>query len=108
MVLKIVVLIAVVGLVPAGLSAQSKAEYKMSVVVAEDTTWGRAAKRFADALRHRTQARINVTNYFDGKLFADQHHSTVLYAVEKVERMRESDLDFDRTIRQLEDLLESP
>ena len=72
MVLKIAVLIAVLGLVPESLSAQSKQEFKMSVVVAEDTAWGRAAKRFADALRHRTQARINVTNYFDGKLFADR------------------------------------
>src|SRR4029453_1462240 len=72
MVLKIAVLIAVLGLVPECVSAQSKQEFKMSVVGAEDTAGGRAAKRFADALRHRTQARINVTNYFDGKLFADR------------------------------------
>lgn len=72
MILRIVALTAIVGFVPGALAAQPKAEFKMSVVVAEDTAWGRAAKRFADALRHRTQARINVTTYFDGKLFADQ------------------------------------
>jgi TRAP-type transport system periplasmic protein len=70
--LKILILLAVIVLFPEGLIAQPKHELKMSVVVAEDTTWGRAATRFADALRHRTQARITVTNYFDGKLFADQ------------------------------------
>jgi len=39
-------------------------------VISRDSAWGRAAIRFADILRHRTQGRINITNYFDGQLFA--------------------------------------
>jgi len=49
-----------------------KSEYKLSVVVGEDTPWGRAATRFADAVRYRTGGRIQIKNYFDGRLFADQ------------------------------------
>jgi chromosomal replication initiator protein len=33
-----------------------------------------------------------------GKLFNDKHHSTVMYSVEKVQQMRESDPDLDRTL----------
>src|SRR5215470_2329201 len=72
MVFKIVVFVVVLGLFPARGSAEYKHEFKMSLVVAEDTAWGRAAKRFADALRYRTQGRINVKNYFGGQLFADK------------------------------------
>jgi TRAP-type C4-dicarboxylate transport system substrate-binding protein len=41
-------------------AAQSgyKAEFNMSLVIAEDTPWGRAATRFAGAVRYRTQRRI--------------------------------------------------
>ena len=49
-----------------------KPEFKMSVVVNEETTWGRAAIRFADAVRYRTTGRIQVKNYFNGQLFADR------------------------------------
>jgi len=78
MVLKATVIMCLLGLFPAGLSAEYRPEFKMSVVVAEDTAWGRAAKRFADALRHRTQARINIKNHFDGQLFADKQTSEFL------------------------------
>src|SRR5215470_9102939 len=78
MVLKATVIICLLGLFPARLSAEYKHEFKMSVVVAEDTAWGRAAKRFADAVRHRTQARINIKNYFGGQLFADKQTSEFL------------------------------
>jgi len=37
-----------------------------------------------------------------GKLFNNKHHSTVMYSVDKIEKMRERDDDFDRTLRQLE------
>ena len=56
-------LIVTAGLLPAGpLGAQFKPEFKMSIVVSEDTSWGRAANRFAapssigrkDAFRSRT------------------------------------------------------
>jgi tripartite ATP-independent transporter DctP family solute receptor len=59
---------------PLAAEAQSgyKSEFKMSVVVNEETAWGRAAIRFADALRHRTAGRIQVKNYFNGQLFADR------------------------------------
>src|SRR5262249_41782213 len=49
-----------------------KPEFKMSVDVNEETSWGRAAIRFADALRFRTAGRIQVRNYFNSELFADR------------------------------------
>ncbi len=52
--------------------ADYKPEFKMSLVVSQETSWGRAAIRFADAIRYRTQGRIKITNYFDGRLFAGQ------------------------------------
>jgi len=65
--------IAVAGLLLAApADAQYKSEFKMSIVVNEETPWGRAATRLAGALRFRTQGRINVKNYFNGQLFADQ------------------------------------
>jgi tripartite ATP-independent transporter DctP family solute receptor len=47
-------------------------EFKMSVVVNPETTWGRAVQRFADAIKYRTQGRIQIKNYFNGELFAGQ------------------------------------
>jgi tripartite ATP-independent transporter DctP family solute receptor len=46
------------------------AAFKMSIVVNQETTWGRAAERFADAVKYRTQGRIQIKNYFSGQLFA--------------------------------------
>ena len=74
----IVCLLVLLGLFPAHLSAQYKPEFKMSVVVTQDTAWGRAAKRFADALRHRTQARITIKTHFEGQLFADKQTTEFL------------------------------
>jgi chromosomal replication initiator protein len=37
-----------------------------------------------------------------GKLFNDKHHSTVMYSVETVDKKREADPDFDRTLKSLE------
>ena len=37
-----------------------------------------------------------------GKLFNDKHHSTVMYSVDKVQQMRESDPDFDRILQSFE------
>jgi TRAP-type C4-dicarboxylate transport system substrate-binding protein len=46
------------GFLGAPLAAEAqggyKPEFKLSVVVNEDTAWGRAAIRFADAVRSRT------------------------------------------------------
>jgi chromosomal replication initiator protein len=37
-----------------------------------------------------------------GKLFNDKHHSTVMYSVDTVDKKREADPDFDRTLKSLE------
>ena len=65
-----ILLIVTVGVFPEPLAAQYKPEFKMSVVVNKETTWGRAAIRFADAIKFRTQGRIQITNYFEGRAFA--------------------------------------
>ncbi|MGA7534841.1 MAG: TRAP transporter substrate-binding protein DctP [Pseudolabrys sp.] len=53
------------------LAADYKPEFKMSIVGPnEDTPWGRAATRFAGAIKYRTQGRIQIKNYFNGQLFA--------------------------------------
>ena len=38
-----------------------------------------------------------------GKLFNDKHHSTVMYGVDKIEKLREEDEDLDRTIRNIQE-----
>jgi tripartite ATP-independent transporter DctP family solute receptor len=60
----------IVGLLASPVAAQYKPEFKLSLVISKDTPWGRAAIRFADVLKYRTQGRINIANYFDGQLFA--------------------------------------
>jgi tripartite ATP-independent transporter DctP family solute receptor len=67
-----VLLLLIAGFGHAALAADYKPEFKMSVVVNEDTAWGRAANRFADAVRFRTQGRIKIKNYFAGRLFAGE------------------------------------
>jgi len=51
-------------------AAQYKPEFALSLVITQETAWGRAAVRFADVLRHRTQGRIKIRNHFNGALFA--------------------------------------
>ena len=50
------------GLLAAPLAAEAqggyKPEFKMSVVVNEETAWGRAAIRFADAVEHQEGRQI--------------------------------------------------
>ena len=67
-----ILLVVSVSCFSAPLAAQYKSEFKNSVVVSQETSWGRAAIRFADAIKYRTQGRIKVTNYFDGRLFAGE------------------------------------
>ncbi|HXD95491.1 MAG TPA: TRAP transporter substrate-binding protein DctP [Candidatus Acidoferrum sp.] len=64
--------LAAAAAAPATGAAQSgyKTEFNMSLVIAEDTPWGRAANRFAGAVRYRTQGRVTIKNHFDGRLFA--------------------------------------
>jgi TRAP-type transport system periplasmic protein len=52
---------------PAG--AEYKPEFKLSLVITSDTAWSRAATRFADIVRYRSQGRISIKNYFEGQLF---------------------------------------
>jgi TRAP-type C4-dicarboxylate transport system substrate-binding protein len=61
-------LILALSIIPTPLLADP--EFKMSIVVNPETTWGRAAERFADAIKYRTQGRIQIKNYFNGRLFA--------------------------------------
>ena len=68
----ILLFLLVVGFGHAALAADYKPEFKMSVVPNEDTAWGRAANRFADTVRFRTRGRINIKNYFEGRLYAGE------------------------------------
>jgi tripartite ATP-independent transporter DctP family solute receptor len=76
--LRAALVIVALGLFPAPLSADYKPEFKMSLVVNEDTSWGRAANRFADAIRYRTQGRVQIKNYFSGRLFAGKQTTEFL------------------------------
>jgi TRAP-type transport system periplasmic protein len=65
-------LIITAGSFRAAFAVDYKPEFKMSVVVNEETAWGRAADRFADAVKYRTQGRIQIKNYFAGRLVAGE------------------------------------
>jgi chromosomal replication initiator protein len=39
-----------------------------------------------------------------GRHFNDKHHSTVMYSVEKIEQLRQQDVDLDRTLQDMTDL----
>jgi tripartite ATP-independent transporter DctP family solute receptor len=67
-----ILVIVAVGFFPASLAAQYKPEFKMSVVVNNETSWGRAAARFADGIKFRTNGRIQIKTYFAGQLFAGE------------------------------------
>jgi TRAP-type transport system periplasmic protein len=64
-----VIMLLVLGLLAGPAAADYKREFTLSLVITQDSAWGRAAVRFADVVRHRTQGRINIRNYFDGELF---------------------------------------
>jgi TRAP-type C4-dicarboxylate transport system substrate-binding protein len=70
------------GFLAAPLAAEAqggyKPEFKLSVVVNEDTAWGRAAIRFADAVRSRTAGRIQVKPYFNGRAIAPEPVSFII------------------------------
>ena len=62
--------IVTAGFFPAQLAAQYKPEFKMSVIPNSETSWGRAAIRFADAIKFRTHGRIQIKTYLEGQLLA--------------------------------------
>jgi tripartite ATP-independent transporter DctP family solute receptor len=70
-----ILVIVAVGLFPASVPAQYKPEFKMSVVPNSETSWGRAAIRFADGIKFRTNGRIQIKTYFEGRLFAGEQTS---------------------------------
>jgi tripartite ATP-independent transporter DctP family solute receptor len=63
-------LVLAFGVISTPLAAEYKPEFKMSVVVNQENPWGRAAERFADGIKYRTQGRVLIKNYFNGQLFA--------------------------------------
>jgi tripartite ATP-independent transporter DctP family solute receptor len=66
-----VLLSLTIGISSTALAADYKPEFKMSIVGPnEENPWGRAATRFADVVKYRTQGRIQIKNYFSGRLFA--------------------------------------
>lgn len=67
-------LLLLCSLAPAGAAE----EFKLSLVIGKENPWGRAAIRFADSLKYQTQGRINITNHFDGKLFAGKQTTEFL------------------------------
>jgi TRAP-type transport system periplasmic protein len=67
-----ILLIVAAAFFPGRVAAQYKQEFKMSVIPNRETSWGRAAIRFADAVKFRTNGRIQIKTYFDGQLFAGQ------------------------------------
>jgi TRAP-type transport system periplasmic protein len=64
----VLLIVIVSGFFSASLAADYKREFKMSVVPHEQTAWGRAANRFASAIKYRTEGRILIKNYFDAQL----------------------------------------
>ena len=67
-----ILVIVAIGFFPASLAAQYKAEFKMSVIPSSETSWGRAAIRFADGIKFRTNGRVQIKTYFEGQLFAGE------------------------------------
>ncbi|RPJ10684.1 MAG: DctP family TRAP transporter solute-binding subunit, partial [Deltaproteobacteria bacterium] len=53
-----------------GGAATYKPEYKLSLVVGPQTSWGQSAVKFADLVKERTGGKINIKCYFAGQLFA--------------------------------------
>jgi TRAP-type C4-dicarboxylate transport system substrate-binding protein len=67
-----ILVIVATAFFPGRVAAQYKQEFKMSVIPNRETSWGRAAIRFADGVKFRTNGRIQIKTYFDGQLFAGQ------------------------------------
>jgi tripartite ATP-independent transporter DctP family solute receptor len=65
-----ILVIVISGFFPAELAAQYKPEFKMALLVNRETSWGRAAIRFADGVKFRTNGRVQIKTYFEGQLHA--------------------------------------
>jgi hypothetical protein len=53
-----ILVIVATAFFPGRVAAQYKQEFKMSVIPNRETSWGRAAIRFADGVKFRTNGRI--------------------------------------------------
>ena len=51
-------------------AAPYKPEYKLSLVIGPQTTWGQGAQKFSDLVKERSGGKINIKCYFSGQLFA--------------------------------------
>jgi tripartite ATP-independent transporter DctP family solute receptor len=67
-----ILVIVAAALFPGRVAAQYKQEFKMSVNPSRETSWGRAAIRFADGVKFRTNGRVQIKVYFEGQLFAGE------------------------------------
>ena len=67
-----ILLIVAAAFFPGRVAAQYKQEFKLSVIPNRETSWGRAAIRFADGVKFRTNGRIQIKTYFEGQLSAGQ------------------------------------
>ncbi|MDE5832918.1 MAG: DctP family TRAP transporter solute-binding subunit [Desulfovibrio sp.] len=68
-------LAAFIGLPGTSFADNYKGEYKLSVVPAASSGWGKSAQRFADLVRDKTNGRINIKVYPGGQLFAGKQTS---------------------------------
>jgi TRAP-type transport system periplasmic protein len=87
MTVKRVLFIVFIALIPGRLWADYKPEFKLSLNVNAETSWGRAAQRFADTVRYRTGGRIRITCFFDAQLFKGEQLS-------EFELLRKGSADF--------------
>src|SRR4051794_30529090 len=63
------------GLLHGAARAEYKPEFNLSINVSEHTSWGRAGKRFADAVRYQTRGRIRIKTHYDGQFFKGKQTS---------------------------------
>jgi TRAP-type transport system periplasmic protein len=70
MLILVFAMILAISFVSEGSAAPYKPEYKLSLVIGPQTTWGQGAQRFADLVKERSAGKINIKCYFSGQLFA--------------------------------------
>lgn len=63
------------ALPPDSMAEGYKDEYKLSVVPAATSGWGKSAQHFADLVREKSNGRINIKVYPGGQLFAGKQTS---------------------------------
>jgi tripartite ATP-independent transporter DctP family solute receptor len=88
--------------VDAGIGANYKPEYKMSIVVGPTGAWGEGAARFAEAVKKTTDGRINIKPYFSGQLFAGKQTNEFLLMKQGViDFALSSTINWSTTVKEL-------